>query len=713
MLGISARVSTRAAKAVITKAIRAGSSVPEAKKVKRALNKLENGIILGDGQAIREATVIIRESARKAGQNLDNITREVNRKSDSIAGLAKTSKPNVTPDLKRNLIQQNRIVSGIANAIKSIKGRPSKPQILDLGAGDRPLKNATHAIDAQSKSDLLDLRGGKKFRRGLDFVFDSDFTDKLPFADSQFDKIASNFAIDTFGTQRTFNEAARILREGGEFVVTTGDRARFERVVKALNRAGFGKIKVKRIDPSKDLTKPGKDGLVTFKGFKTLKEAESGIEFIPSFSNHQIIKQGPNKFIIKAKPSRDFLDALAGDFQITAIKGAPKTGKIQKFIFGQRGSLGDLTDDAEKFIEAADSGGIPAFISKNLRRIANDNDVAITKSMTPNDVIAALKAKKAQIKKAKAEAKKSDEKPDTKIERNGGGDKPVDRPKTRPRSGNGNGSGTASKEQFDKSSGVAVAAAAGEARKAASLREILETTRPLRPRRLRPKRTPSKAKERKPITKRKPAAAPKTGASPKAATKPADAPKTAAQPKAAALPRTQPQTAPATATAPKPAEAAPRAEPATGVRTRPALGTGTRTGTGERTIPEGAVIPKVDTVNGTAAPPKVPPKISKAIAPITDDDPITDDKDFNFKLKRGQFAKKVVFRLGAFFVTQDLVTGERIFVRTRPPKARRGSTPKQTFAVIELSTRRPTQRTFDQGNVRIRVSGAGVRFTGI
>ncbi len=97
----------------------------------------------------------------------------------------------------------------------------------------------------------------------------------------------------------------------------------------------------------------------------------------------------------------------------------------------------------------------------------------------------------------------------------------------------------------------------------------------------------------------------------------------------------------------------------------------------------------------------------------TDDDPFADDKDFSFNLKKNQFAKKVVFRLGAFFVTQDLVTGERIFVRTRPPKARKGSTPKQTFAVLELSTRRPTQRTFDQGNVRIRISGGGVRFTGI
>jgi hypothetical protein len=40
----------------------------------------------------------------------------------------------------------------------------------------------------------------------------------------------------------------------------------------------------------------------------------------------------------------------------------------------------------------ADAGGVPAFISQNLRRIAEENGVAVTEDMTPNAVVDALRA---------------------------------------------------------------------------------------------------------------------------------------------------------------------------------------------------------------------------------------------------------------------------------------------------------------------------------
>ncbi len=54
-----------------------------------------------------------------------------------------------------------------------------------------------------------------------------------------------------------------------------------------------------------------------------------------------------------------------------------------------------LTPEAEALIRKIDTGGAaPAFISKNLEKIANDNGVTVTRQMTPNDVIDAIRAKR-------------------------------------------------------------------------------------------------------------------------------------------------------------------------------------------------------------------------------------------------------------------------------------------------------------------------------
>jgi hypothetical protein len=51
-----------------------------------------------------------------------------------------------------------------------------------------------------------------------------------------------------------------------------------------------------------------------------------------------------------------------------------------------------LTTEAQQLIDAADRGGVPGFISNNVRRIAEENGVRITPDMTPNDVIDALRS---------------------------------------------------------------------------------------------------------------------------------------------------------------------------------------------------------------------------------------------------------------------------------------------------------------------------------
>jgi hypothetical protein len=53
-----------------------------------------------------------------------------------------------------------------------------------------------------------------------------------------------------------------------------------------------------------------------------------------------------------------------------------------------------LTPEAEEILN--NEKGVPAFISKKLEKVAKDNEVEITDSMTPNDVIEALRDKKKQ-----------------------------------------------------------------------------------------------------------------------------------------------------------------------------------------------------------------------------------------------------------------------------------------------------------------------------
>jgi len=89
----------------------------------------------------------------------------------------------------------------------------------------------------------------------------------------------------------------------------------------------------------------------------------------------------------KAKPAEEVPFESA-----TAVTDAPIPGAIPPA----------LTPEAMDLLAKVDAGGVPGFMSNNLRKIAAENGVAITSGMTPKDVVGALRAQEAAPKKAKA-----------------------------------------------------------------------------------------------------------------------------------------------------------------------------------------------------------------------------------------------------------------------------------------------------------------------
>ncbi|MBI3341626.1 hypothetical protein HY024_00725, partial [Candidatus Curtissbacteria bacterium] len=52
-----------------------------------------------------------------------------------------------------------------------------------------------------------------------------------------------------------------------------------------------------------------------------------------------------------------------------------------------------LTEDAANLLRTVDAGGVPAYITQNMRRIAAENGIPVTGSTSPNDVITALRGR--------------------------------------------------------------------------------------------------------------------------------------------------------------------------------------------------------------------------------------------------------------------------------------------------------------------------------
>lgn len=56
-------------------------------------------------------------------------------------------------------------------------------------------------------------------------------------------------------------------------------------------------------------------------------------------------------------------------------------------------SAQDITPAARAVLRAVDAGGVPAFMTSALRNIAQENGIALSALSTPNDVVAALRAR--------------------------------------------------------------------------------------------------------------------------------------------------------------------------------------------------------------------------------------------------------------------------------------------------------------------------------
>ncbi len=54
---------------------------------------------------------------------------------------------------------------------------------------------------------------------------------------------------------------------------------------------------------------------------------------------------------------------------------------------------GGLTRSARDLLLSIDAGGVPAFVTSNLRQIALDNGVEVGSQWTPNDIVAAIRSK--------------------------------------------------------------------------------------------------------------------------------------------------------------------------------------------------------------------------------------------------------------------------------------------------------------------------------
>lgn len=52
-----------------------------------------------------------------------------------------------------------------------------------------------------------------------------------------------------------------------------------------------------------------------------------------------------------------------------------------------------ITPAAGDLLRSVDAGGIPAFVTGNLRQIASDNGIEVGPGWTPNEIVAAIRAK--------------------------------------------------------------------------------------------------------------------------------------------------------------------------------------------------------------------------------------------------------------------------------------------------------------------------------
>ncbi|MCK9388887.1 MAG: hypothetical protein M0Q22_10930 [Sulfuritalea sp.] len=52
-----------------------------------------------------------------------------------------------------------------------------------------------------------------------------------------------------------------------------------------------------------------------------------------------------------------------------------------------------VTQAARELLQAVDAGGVPAFVTGNLKQIAEDNGIVCTDESTPNEIVEAIRSK--------------------------------------------------------------------------------------------------------------------------------------------------------------------------------------------------------------------------------------------------------------------------------------------------------------------------------
>lgn len=52
-----------------------------------------------------------------------------------------------------------------------------------------------------------------------------------------------------------------------------------------------------------------------------------------------------------------------------------------------------VTQAAAELLQAVDAGGVPAFVTSQLKQIASDNGIDVTAASTPNEIVDAIRAK--------------------------------------------------------------------------------------------------------------------------------------------------------------------------------------------------------------------------------------------------------------------------------------------------------------------------------
>jgi len=90
---------------------------------------------------------------------------------------------------------------------------------------------------------------------------------------------------------------------------------------------------------------------------------------------------------VQAEPSTDVVPPITPEAQALI-------DELNQKVTNPPNITGVITPEAESLLQSVKDGGVPAMMTNNLKKIAKNNGIKVTKRMTPNDIIEALKAKK-------------------------------------------------------------------------------------------------------------------------------------------------------------------------------------------------------------------------------------------------------------------------------------------------------------------------------